>query len=52
MEMPTPCPSCGETEDLDDMKKCRTCRELFCRSCITRERKCPDCAAEEEEENE
>ena len=34
MEEPTPCPECGEIVELQDMRKCFGCGELFCRECL------------------
>lgn len=46
MEMPTPCPGCGEIVEFDDMIGCRTCNYLFCRDCIGKDRVCGNCEDE------
>lgn len=34
MEMPTPCPTCDRTVELNDMNTCGSCNEMFCNQCL------------------
>ena len=34
MEMPTPCPTCDRTVELNDMNTCGSCHELYCNQCL------------------
>lgn len=34
MEMPTPCPQCGECVELNDMNPCDSCEVLYCEQCL------------------
>lgn len=34
MEMPTPCPKCGDTVEFDDMNPCDRCKVIFCNKCL------------------
>lgn len=43
MEESTPCPGCGEIVELEAMRQCRLCRELFCRDCLDELRECGVC---------
>lgn len=43
MEEPTPCPGCGDVVELQDMRGCRRCRELYCRQCLDELRECGAC---------
>jgi len=36
LEEPTPCPGCKKIVELQDMRCCLTCRELFCPACFCR----------------
>jgi hypothetical protein len=44
MEMPTPCPTCGNIVELNDMNTCGTCKKLYCDECLERPwGDCDDC---------
>jgi hypothetical protein len=43
MEEPAPCPGCGDIVELQDMRKCRRCRDIFCRECLDSQKECAVC---------
>jgi hypothetical protein len=45
MEEPTPCPGCGEIVGLQEMRKCKECRDLYCKECLV-DGLCPICYSE------
>lgn len=32
--MPTPCPTCDRTVELNDMNPCGVCNDLYCDECL------------------
>lgn len=45
MDMPTPCPYCGEISDFADFRTCGECDEMGCRECIPQAwGACPSCS--------
>ena len=50
MEMPTPCPQCGDTVEFDSMNVCDGCRNLYCKHCLNQSWElCDKCVDDENE---